>query len=273
MARAAIGLRQAIETRSSRRGIPQAHIAHMLRGSVSAGDGQDVFVMTDPKETCIHGRPTTTSLGVVAALCREHHGYASAGSVAVYSFAVFENGVAVAGFAWQPPPPGCAKAVCPEAPHGVLALSRMVAVPRDARALKHISRPLRHQMRHLIDRGRWPVLVTFNDVGQGHTGHVYKCSGWKRGEERKADTRTADDGSRVSRYSNGKTHPERGTRGQTTLVRWEHWACDRGHAAEYIAAHGWSRVPTGRRWTSGNPAFTLVQRGDGGSNPSGGTED
>lgn len=206
----------------------------------------------------------TTSLGVVAALCREHHGYASAGRVAVYSFAVFEDGVPVAGFAWQPPPPGCAKAVCPEAPHAVLALSRMVAVPRDARALRHISKPLRYQMRHMIDRGRWPVLVTFHDTGQGHTGHVYKCSGWQRGEERKADTRTADDGSRISRYSNGKTHPDRGVRGQTTLVRWEHWACERGRADEHIAAHGWSRVPTGRNWTSGNPAFTWVQATGGG---------
>jgi hypothetical protein len=35
-------------------------------------------------------------------------------------------------------------------------------------------------MNVLIDRTRWPVLVTYSDIGQGHTGHVYKCSGWEK---------------------------------------------------------------------------------------------
>jgi len=78
----------------------------------------------------------------------------------------------VAAYAWQPPPPGASRAVCPEAPEGVLALSRMVAVPRDERRLQHVSTPLRRQMRVLIDRGRWPVLVTYSDEGQGHTGNA-----------------------------------------------------------------------------------------------------
>lgn len=194
-------------------------------------------------------------LGVVAELCRAHHGYASAGRVAAYAFAVYEGGVPVAAFAWQPPPPGCARAVCPEAPYAVLALSRMVAVPRAERALRHISKPLRHQMRHMIDRGRWPVLVTFHDVGQGHTGHVYKCSGWERGPESIAETRTGEDGSRISRYSNGVTSTERGARGLTTIVRWEHWACARGEAAAHVEAGGWRRVPTGRVYASGAPAY------------------
>lgn len=34
-----------------------------------------------------------------------------------------------------------------------------------------VSKPLRRQMRVEIDRGRWPVLITYSDEGQGHTGH------------------------------------------------------------------------------------------------------
>lgn len=106
--------------------------------------------------------------------------------------------------AWQPPPPGAASAVCPEAPFGALALSRMVALPRSERALRHISKPLRQQMRRLIDRTRWPVLVTYSDEGQGHTGHVYKCSGWTPTVRSHRPIRETVDGARASSYSNGK---------------------------------------------------------------------
>lgn len=111
----------------------------------------------------------------VAALCAAHHGYGGAGHAVTYAWGVVEGGRVIAAYAWQPPPPGAARAVCPEAPTGVLALSRMVAVPRDERRLRHVSTPLRRQMRVLIDRGRWPVLVTYSDEGQGHTGHDYRC--------------------------------------------------------------------------------------------------
>lgn len=116
------------------------------------------------------------SLETVRHLFLEH--YRSVGQVFVLAYAVIEDGAPVAAFVWQPPAPGAARSVCPEAPYGVLALSRMVALPRDERRLRHISKPLRAQMRRLIDRGRWPVLVTYSDEGQGHTGYV--VSVWKR---------------------------------------------------------------------------------------------
>lgn len=106
-------------------------------------------------------------MGDVKDLCAKFHGYHGAGSVAVYAFGVYEDGEIVAAYAWQPPPLGGAKSVCPQAPHGVLSLSRMVAVPRDQRRLNHVSKPLRYQMRGLIDRTRWPVLVTYSDEGEG----------------------------------------------------------------------------------------------------------
>lgn len=129
-------------------------------------------------------RPGT--LDEVRALCEAHHGYGSAGGVSAYAFVVVERGTNIAGYAWQPPPPNAAATVCPEAPGGVLALSRMVAVPKDERELKHVSKPLREQVKKLIDRTRWPVLVTYSDEGQGHTGYVYKCSGWEATTRRRA---------------------------------------------------------------------------------------
>jgi hypothetical protein len=199
-------------------------------------------------------------LGIVRTLCEQFHGYGSAGGVSVYCWSVVEGNSVVAAYAWQPPPPGAAASVCPEAPAGVLSLSRMVAVPKDRRALVHVSKPLRVQMRRLIDRTRWPVLVTFSDEGQGHTGHVYKCSGWEKTTRKRVPVLTLADGSRASRYSNGKTGGRDLVRaGWTWLQRWEHWVCERGQAARWMADHGWSRVPTGRTYRSGAPAFRWEQ--------------
>jgi len=194
-------------------------------------------------------------------LCAAHHGYGGAGRIAVYAFGVFERGVLVAAYAWQPPPPGAARSVCPEAPAGVLALSRMVAVPRSERLLQHVSTPLRRQMRTLIDRGRWPVLVTYSDASLGHTGHVYRCSGWARGATRRARYHERD-GKRISSYSAGASSDLAGTTsGVTELTRWEHRACGEGEAAAHMAAHGWEQVPIpGKLWRSGAQAHKWVQR-------------
>ena len=201
------------------------------------------------------------SLETVRHLCEKYHGYGSAGASATYAFAVYEQDRVVAGYAWQPPPPGAAKAVCPEAPGGVLALSRMVAVPREERVLNHVSKPLRFQMAKLIDRTRWPVLVTYSDEGQGHRGHVYKCSGWEVTVRSRRPYFEDEDGKRCSSYSNGR-HGSRGlVRGGVTMIqRWEQWICDRGEAATWMYHSGWRLVPLeGRRWRSGNQAHTWVK--------------
>lgn len=193
-------------------------------------------------------------IDVVEKLCRKFHGYSGAGGLAAYAFAVFEDGKPVAAFAWQPPAPGAARAVCPEFPQGVLALSRMVAVPKSERSLRHISRPLRLQMKRLIDRGRWPVLITYHDEGQGHTGHVYKCSGWQKTARSTARTFTVR-GRRVSSYNGGKS-VARGRAGKTTLQRWEHWICDRGDALKHARRSGLRRIAIkGKVWKSGSQAY------------------
>lgn len=56
-----------------------------------------------------------------------------------------------------------------------LVLTRLAIephVPRNAASFL-----LRRSMR-LIDRQRWPVLVTYADEGQGHTGGIYTAAGW-----------------------------------------------------------------------------------------------
>ncbi len=112
-------------------------------------------------------------------------------------------------------------------------------------------------MKRLIDRSRWPVLVTYSDEGQGHTGHVYKCSGWQATLKARRAFYVGDDGRRLSPYSNGRHRAGSLTRGgTTTLQRWEKWACEPGDVAAHLAAGGWERVKCpGKRWKSGAQAY------------------
>lgn len=189
-----------------------------------------------------------------------HHGYRSTGNSATYCFAVYEDDAPVAAFVWQPPPPGAAHSVCPTCPAGVLSLSRMVAVPREQRATR-LRNPLRRQMRALIDRTRWPVLVTYSDEGQGHTGYIYQITGWQKvGEPRRAPTITTADGRRVSRYANGRAvdAPDDAVLGTTLIQRWQHHV---GPDAAATLARCWDRVEVpGKRWRSGAQAYTYVRR-------------
>ena len=185
-------------------------------------------------------------------------------NTATEAFAVYEGVRIVAGWLWQPPPFGAAKAVAPGAPHGVLALSRMVALPRDERSLRHISKPLRRQMRVLIDRSRWPVLVTWHDEGLGHNGHVYKCSGWQPDGSRSAPTWVDAEGHRASTYRNG-SHDRTGlTRGPDTRIsRWVHRVVSKGDELAHMHAAGWVRRPSGGFYRSGSPRMRVVPAAPG----------
>lgn len=211
----------------------------------------------------------------VLPLFAAHHAYKSLSASMTYCFAVWERGDPVAAYAWSPPPVGVAKAVCPEAPHGVLSLSRMVAVLRKDRGLRHISKPLRRQMKRLIDRTRWPVLVTFSDEGLGHNGFVYQCSGWTATVKNTRPVYENAAGERCSSYSNGK-HGQRTLvrAGSTICQRWEARVCAPGAALAWMTLHGWRRVAIpGKTWASGRPAYTYVREplipGDGGQLGSG----
>lgn len=202
---------------------------------------------------------------VIEDLCAAHHPYKGSSGAPTYAFAVYEDDLPVAVYAWKPPPYGAAKAVGGSAPWGVLALSRMAAVPRSERILNHVSKPLRHQMRRLIDRGRWPVLITYHDESCGHTGHVYKCSGWHKTTRNKVRTVVDESGRRLSVYSNGKSAalPDNITRGHAWINRWEHHACPPGEELAWMESHGYYREPIpGKVWASGKQAHTVVYRGE-----------
>lgn len=204
------------------------------------------------------------ALSEVRHLFVDHHGYGGVGRVAVACYGVVEDGRLVAAYVWQPPPPGAARAVCPDAPWGVLALSRMVAVPREKRRLNHVSKPLRRIMRREVDRGRWPVLLTYSDAGMGHTGHVYVCSGWQRDGDQARRAFVDCGGVRRSTYANGITSRAGLTRiADTVLTRWVHRACPEGEEATWMAAHGWVREPVpGKRWRNGSQAYRVVRADD-----------
>ena len=202
-------------------------------------------------------------LALVKPLYQQFHGYGGMSKTATYSLAVVEEQQRiVASFLWQPPAPACACALS-AAPGGagVLALSRMVAVPKEDRKLRHISKALKRIMWSYIDRFRWPVLVTYSDASLGHTGHVYRCSGWQ------ADGTTqrpyyVKDGVRVSSYSSGKRVAQGARAGTTTLTRWVHRIVPQGDELAWMNDNGWFReaIP-GKVWASGLPAYTWVFKG------------
>lgn len=202
-------------------------------------------------------------LSEVDALCARYHAYRGASGVSVYSFGVYEGSDLVAAYAWQPPPFGTAKSVNPYAPWAVLALSRMVAVPRSERVLKHVSKPLLRQMKHLIDRTRWPSLVTYSDEGLGHNGYVYQCSGWTPTRREEVNQYEDPEGRRTSPYNNGKWSKSGLTFvGKAHIQRWEHHAVLVEDTVGYMERHGWVRMPIeGKKWKSGNPAYRIVRRG------------
>jgi len=85
---------------------------------------------------------------------------------------------------------------------GVLALSRFVIepdVPRNASSFL-LSRSMR-----LIDRDRWPFLVTYADTWRGHTGAIYKATGWSFDGMTKPEAVYTLRGRMTSRKAGGRT--------------------------------------------------------------------
>jgi hypothetical protein len=136
--------------------------------------------------------------------------------------------------------------------------------------LQKISKPLRKIMRSpdFIDRGRWPVLVTYSDTslkspsGQPHSGHVYLCSGWTKDVEVTRAYYEDSEGHRVSSYANGQTDlTGKEHKGQTVLTRWVHRVCPAGSEEAWMNAHGWYRARNdNKRWASGSIAHTWTWR-------------
>jgi hypothetical protein len=97
---------------------------------------------------------------------------------------------------WLPPTRRAAEAVAGESWEGVLCLSRLAVhpdLPRNAASFL-----LAASMR-LLDRDRWPVLLTYADMHHGHTGAIYKATGWRLDAVTNSGTYFVKDGRQVGR--------------------------------------------------------------------------
>lgn len=98
---------------------------------------------------------------------------------------------------WIPPTKSAAQALAGDDWQGVLSLSRFVIAPEVP--TNGASFLLGRSMRQ-IDRRRWPVLVTYADTNQGHTGVIYKATNWREdGSVPAGDTWRTPDGQLVGR--------------------------------------------------------------------------
>ena|GEM_PF-4808002 len=203
--------------------------------------------------------PEPSTFDSVRDLIDKYHPYKSMGSTGHVWVCRDSNSQVVAAWIFQPPPYGSAKAVSPGEPQGATSLSRMVAVPKSERNW-HISKPLRWILKNGIDRGRYPVVVTYADVGEGHCGNVYKCAGMSRDGSRMSQKWIDASGSRRSVYSNGGTRKE-GIQlaGRSEIIRFVHRVCDLGSEREHMESFGWKRVPMNKVWKSGNRRHRWVK--------------
>lgn len=76
---------------------------------------------------------------------------------------------------WLPPTPTAARSVAGQDWRGVLSLTRLVIAPDVP--TNGASFLLGASMR-LLDRERWPWLLTYADSSHGHTGAIYRATNW-----------------------------------------------------------------------------------------------
>lgn len=105
---------------------------------------------------------------------------------------------------WIPPTRTAAESVAHKDWQGVLSLSRLVVepgIPSNAASFL-LARSMR-----LIDRERWPVLLTYADTSEGHTGAIYQATNWVRvGEVPAGDVWIGPDGRQCGRKRGGRTY-------------------------------------------------------------------
>lgn len=110
-----------------------------------------------------------------------HWHYSKSGPNTGQTFGLFERAAyplaPLSGAAlWLPPTKRAAEAVAGDEWRGVLSLSRLAvdpALPRNAASFL-LGRSMR-----LIDRDKWPTLLTYADTRHGHTGAIYLATGWE----------------------------------------------------------------------------------------------
>jgi len=122
----------------------------------------------------------TVSLEIATRLVELYHYSGGGSNTAVYRHGLFHKGAFFDGQCegvawWMPPTKSAALATYPDNWQGVLSLSRLVVAPD---VPKNGASFLLGASMRLIDRERWPCLVTYADEWQGHTGAIYKATNW-----------------------------------------------------------------------------------------------
>ena len=144
--------------------------------------------------------------GEAVALIETWHYSQGAPNTSVYRHGLFAAGLfqpCVGVAMWLPPTKAAGVAVAGDAWQGVLTLTRLVVAPD--MPTNSASFLLGRSMR-MIDRGRWPVLLTYADTSQGHTGAIYKATNWTcDGPVAAGDTWTMPDGTQRGRKRGGRS--------------------------------------------------------------------
>lgn len=139
-----------------------------------------------------------------AVACVESWHYAAgASNTSVARHGLFSLGGELCGAAlWMPPTPAAGKAVAGDEWRGVLSLSRLVVAPDlPTNAASFL---LGRSMR-MVDRKRWPVLLTYADTRLGHTGAIYRATNWTdQGEVPAGDVWIGPDGQQRGRKRGGR---------------------------------------------------------------------
>lgn len=142
-------------------------------------------------------------------MCRAWHYSRGAPNTSTHRHGLYERdaeplGVPFGVAIWIPPTKPAAQANSHGHPWtGVLALSRLVVAP--GLPTNAASFLLGRSMR-LIDRHRWPVLLTYADINMGHTGAIYKATNWDCDGEVPAGDVWLLDGRMCGRKRGGRTY-------------------------------------------------------------------
>jgi hypothetical protein len=154
----------------------------------------------------------TVDISVARRLVEQFHYAAGASNTATYLHGLFRAGELwderCMGVAWWiPPTKSAAIASYPDNWQGVLALSRLVIhpdVPANACTF------LLARSRKLIDRAKWPCLVTYADGWRGHTGAIYRADNWTHTGTTKSERIYVKNGRMIARKAgaNTRTHAE-----------------------------------------------------------------
>lgn len=147
------------------------------------------------------------SIGVARELVKRFHYARGAPNTRTYLHGLFPAGefweTSCMGAAWWiPPTKTAAEATYPDNWQGVLALSRVVIHPD---APHNAASFLVGASMRMIDRERWPCLVTYADEWQGHTGAIYKATNWEEQGKTAPEPTYVKDGRMIARKAGGRT--------------------------------------------------------------------